>query len=382
MKTTRALLLFVAAITVTSCSKPTDMLTVINSDGSCYREFSECPDSAFLTGNFSDDHNPFPAKVDSTWKFAWKYKESQLRTDFPISKEVFDSLKDFRLSNNNIEGRKNKGNILVFARKNYKSVEEMDTVFRFKSSNSWSDLNVKHRLKTKFCWFYTYYTYTEIYPKIETGFKIPVEKYLTKDEAMYWLTGQPDIVKGMNGVEMREFAGTIENKFQQWYNENLWTQEFSVLLSNYHLLKTPPVSQSELSALQDSIFNSKVKQAEDFKMDQILDDFFKTKAFASFWDEKNNPMKKYESELKDAKYIQYFDKEFAYKLILPGKIIQSNNAIVQGDTLIWKLTAYRLTPADYVIEAQSRKANIWAVLITGIVILLAIGSLIWKPKRR
>ncbi len=79
--------------------------------------------------------------------------------------------------------------------------------------------------------------------------------------------------------------------------------------------------------------------------------------------------------------MKYFEKEFAYKLILPGKIIQPNNAIVQGDTLVWKLSAYRLIPADYVIEAQSRKANIWAFLLTGVIVLLAVGSFLWRPKR-
>ena len=381
MKSTVFHLLFIVALAVSSCSEPTDMLTVINADGSCYREFTECPDSAFLTGDFSEDHNPFPAVVDSTWEFAWRYKDSELRKDFPISKEAFDSLKDFQFSNSKFEGQKNKGSILVYARKSYTSVEEMDSLFHLKPSNEWSDLKVKHHLETKFRWFYTYYTYRETYPKIETEFNIPVEKYMTKDEALWWFTGQPDIVQGMNGVEIREFAGNIENKFQQWYNDNLWSQEYKVLLVNYKLVKNAPVSETELAGLQDSIFNTKVKDTEDFKMEQILDDFFQTKAFSAFWNEENSPMTQYESDRKDSKFMKYFEKEFAYKLILPGKIIEPNNAIVQGDTLVWKLSAYRLIPADYVIEAQSRKANTWAFLLTGVIVLLAVGSFIWKPKR-
>ena len=381
MKTTAFQLLFIVVLAVSSCTEPTDMLTVINADGSCYREFTECPDSAFLTGDFSEDHNPFPAVVDSTWEFAWRYKDSELRKDFPIHPEVFDTLKDFSFQDAKLAGRKTKDEIVVFARKNYKSVEEMDTTFHLKASHSWSDLKVKHHLETKFRWFYTYYTYRETYPKIETEFNIPVDKYMTADEATWWFTGQPDITKGMIGVEVREFAGNIENKFQQWYNDNLWSQEYKVLLVNYKLVKNAPVSETELAGLQDSIFNTKVKDTEDFKMEQILDDFFQTKAFSAFWNEENSPMTQYESDRKDSKFMKYFEKEFAYKLILPGKIIQPNNAIVQGDTLVWKLSAYRLIPADYVIEAQSRKANTWAFLLTGIIVLLAIGSFIWKPKR-
>jgi hypothetical protein len=93
-------------------------------------------------------------------------------------------------------------------------------------------------------------------------------------------------------------------------------------------------------------------------------------------------MKKYEDEFENKEFISYFGKSFKYKLILPGKITEPNNAIVKGDTLIWKLTAYHMIPANYVIEAQSRKANVWAFILTGIILIITIGSFIWKPKRK
>jgi len=42
------------------------------------------------------------------------------------------------------------------------------------------------------------------------------------------------------------------------------------------------------------------------------------------------------------------------------------------------LSGERLIPADFTITATSRQTNIWAYVVTAIVILLAIGSWVWK----
>jgi len=67
---------------------------------------------------------------------------------------------------------------------------------------------------------------------------------------------------------------------------------------------------------------------------------------------------------------------------MPGVVTGQNNAVVHGDTLVWNLTTYRMIPADYVIEAQSRKANSWAFILTGLILIIAIGSFVWKPGKR
>jgi hypothetical protein len=60
---------------------------------------------------------------------------------------------------------------------------------------------------------------------------------------------------------------------------------------------------------------------------------------------------------------------------MPGKILEANNAINHGDTLKFNLDAYRMTYKDYEIKATSRKTNTWAFWVTGIIVLLSVGSL-------
>jgi hypothetical protein len=202
---------------------------------------------------------------------------------------------------------------------------------------------------------------------------------MSKEEAQFWFTGKPNLLQGMNGVEIREYMGNLEDKYNKWFMQNSWDDEYKVLINNYDQIVRKPVSKKRLSLMRDTIFNSISENLPDIKMEKNLNKYFKTDVFSELWKNDNSPMKKYEKNFNNQEFVQYFGISFNYKLILPGKIIQSYNATVQGDTLSWRLTAYRMIPADYVIEAQSRKANIWAFMLTGIIIIIAVGSFFWKP---
>ena len=386
MKPTIKLVLYFAVLFVASCTQPSDMLTVIAPDGSCYREFTANANPLFLSGDTTGKLNPFPVDIDASWKITWKYKNSKLQTTFPVKKSVLDSILKNTSSVIEIKKKWNSDqsspDLIVYASKNYKSVNEMDTLFKLKRSHPWSSFRVKHLLDTKFRWFYTYYRYTETYPKLVTNFDIPIEKYMTKEEALFWFTGKPDLVEGMNGVEIREYVGSLEDNFHKWFNKNLWDSEYKILLENYDNIARIQVSKERLTSLRDSIFNAKVNKAEDFKMEQILDDYFKTGIFSTYWKTEDCPMAKFEHDFNNQGSILFFGGAFKYKLIMPGKVTHQNNAVVHGDTLVWNLTAYRMIPSNYVIEAQSRKANIWAFILTGLILVIAIGSFIWKPGKR
>ncbi|HEY5508224.1 MAG TPA: hypothetical protein VIK29_06090, partial [Paludibacter sp.] len=132
--------------------------------------------------------------------------------------------------------------------------------------------------------------------------------------------------------------------------------------------------------LEDSIYYSKFNNQDDIDLEKTLNAFFKTVVFSELWNNDNSPMKRFENELsKEFKFI--FQPTFNYKLILPGKVIQADGAIIQSDTLIWKLSSQRFVQSDFIIEAQSRKTNIWAFILTGIVFLIAAGSFVWRPKK-
>lgn len=381
MKTKSFFFIFSVISFSTSCIQQSDILTVIKSDGSCYREYSENADDDFLLGNMSEKHNPFTTTVDSTWDFCWYYKNSGLRTDFPLKKTVLDSIKKLYPSNDKSKFRLSKDEIVVIARRNYKTVEEFDGGLVIKTTTTFSQIKAKHKLNKKFRWFYTYYTYRETYPKLALKLDIPIEKYMAKNEAQFWFTGKPNIFKGMNGLEMKDSLQTLENKYQSWINDNIWAIEFKGLLENFDKLSQKPVSKEQMKNLEDSIYNSKFNNTDNVNLEKTLNAFFNTATFSELWKNENSPMKKYEKDL-SGQFIFLFQATFNYKVVLPGKITQASDAIIQGDTLIWKLSSQRLVLSELTLEAESRTVNLWAFILTGIIGVFTVLGYLWKSKRK
>lgn len=446
---------------VVSCSEPTDMLTVIREDGSCYRQFATYASPEFLLGDTAASLNPFPVDIDTSWHISWKYGNMELCTVFPITKSKLDSLvkaeiakqvdtanattnsanlpnlsanqptstsksndaginakikkSDVKVSVkmksespmsahlqdsiqqvvqnledtlrqevdnalNVSEPKKNEFKVWVVARHDYTTVDEMAKQFRLKSKHEWSDKKIVYQLKKNFRWFYTYFTYNETYPRIQQKFDVPIDQYLTKEEADFWFTGNKSLIQGMNGIEIRELTGRIEDKYNLWFAHNSWNAEYKVVLANYHKIKHPPVSYNTLKAMSDTIFAKAKVNLENFDMKKELNNHFKTNAFSDLWEMENSPMKAFENEY-NTSLLKGFGDSFNYKLVLPGKIVRPNDAVIQGDTLVWRLTSYRLIQNDFRIEAQSRKANVWAFVVSGLLLVLAIGSFVWKAKK-
>lgn len=376
MKTIPSFLFFIAVLFLCSCTDKTEMLTVINADGSCYREFIEDVDSSFMVGDTSAKANPFVVKVDSSWTVSWKLKGTSFSTKFPLKASQVDSL----LKNKPDSAKANSFTVKIH--KDFRSVQDMAASFKLKANHAWNDLPVTYRLTTKFRWFYTFYTYRETYPVLKTNFDIPTDNYMTKDEANFWFTGEPNMLKGMNGMEIREFVGDLETKYNRWLANCFWDAQFKVLLTHYDRIKQQPVSKDSLSVLRDRIFESIEDPTQDFKMEKILNKFFKTNVFSVLWKSEDGPMKKYDDSFEKQPFTKYFQASFTYKLQMPGTIVSHNNAAVKDNILIYSLTAERMIKNDYTILAESRKTNIWAFILTALIALVALGSCFYKPKKK
>ena len=380
MKTLKKTLFCTALLLAVSCSDaPNKMLTIINTDGSCQREFSAYADSAFMAGYINDKNNPFPIEIDSNYSIVWQYKGGEIRADFPISQLMYDSIILSDTTTSKLTRKKD--DFRVFAIRSYKSIEEMSEKFKLKPSHTWNTMDVKYSFERNFRFFYTYFTFTESYPQIETPFETPIENYMSKEEADFWFTGKPDLTQGMNGLEIREYTGELEKNYEKWFSKNMWNLEYEVLVEHYDMLKNQPVSKDELICLRDTVFELSYQNGDvTGEMSVHLDKYFKTNVFSEFWEIENSPMGKFDEDFENQDFMSFFESSFDYQLIMPGKIVYTNGTN-RNDTLNLNLTAYRMFRGDYIIEAQSRKINAWMLVLTGIFAITAITIFVYKRRR-
>lgn len=371
-------LYLIAILLITLSCKPKsniNMLTVIHADGSCDKEFQNTVDWLFMIGDTTiKNSTAFPVKIDTAvWQVSWQYQDGEIHTRFPLTLADLQSLK--------IDTTKSDAHFQLKIRKHFNSVDEMS---RFEPINAWNHAKIHYSLNKQFRWFYTYYTYTETYPKLQIAKDLtPVSKYFTDEEAQYWFSGTPDLSRGMNGLETNDLNKNLEEKYNRWLSHILWNEYYKVYVENYDKLNLK-LSQAEFTQLSDTLFEKEGKAAFDLEkpnLDKVLDKHFQTKTFSEFAGKNDSLFNlAIDKLLKSDLFLEEI--HCNYSLQLPGKILSGNYYSQTDDgALHWNVTSVRMFLQDYVIRAESRKTNGWAFFIAFIVLLAAVLSY-FVPKKR
>ncbi|MFW5656169.1 MAG: hypothetical protein ACOC0C_01025 [Bacteroidota bacterium] len=152
-------------------------------------------------------------------------------------------------------------------------------------------------------------------------------------------------------------------------------------MDNVEKINNTDITKDTLLVMKDEIYKSypgKVDLFEDFNA-KILDSMFSTMAFSSLLE--NTPEIETRVEEKLA-FIDYFDQTIDYKLKMPGTILESNARDIPGDTLHWKVDAYRFAVDDYTVYAKSKHMNNGIIIISFIILLVFIMSFMNYMRNR
>jgi len=358
-------ILWIVLVAALYSCEPENMTTIVHADGSCERIFIAKATDAFIKGDSAS--NPFPVSIDKNWKLEWQYDDEEKLKAWPLTswtRQPQDSLKQIK----------------VYATRKFASASEMANNFRFNTKSKWNDLIPQPVFEKKFRWFYTYYSYSETYPRLPIKFPMPMEKYMSKEEADYWLTGMPAFDKGISGMELYEKLSVMKEKFERWASANGWEFQYAIVLRNLDQFPGNPGYEKmlkEKDRIYKSVSNEKKEDHKVSNIGEVLNKYFQTNAFAPLLNEQNEISKEVNNPVEMAKLNDYTSTYFKYRLIMPGQLLTANGLIKQ-DTILWSLDATKMLNSDYTLTATSKKMNIWAVIVSGLVVMLAIVLLFRK----
>ena len=269
---------------------------------------------------------------------------------------------------------------MVHVKKDYKSVEEMSAqIYRAERSHlvKVEGIKASSQLEKHFKWFYTDYTFTETFANEDsTLFPIPLSQFLSADTASFWFTGQPDLTRSLSGAEMKEMLDGIEKKVSQWSNANWFVEICKVISDHYDKVKNPPVSKERFISICDSlvmlpcVLNPKDSESVEEGFD-LLHDVFQSDVYTEF-------LQPYEGGLGQYGGLLSFGN--SYDLVMPGRVLDAGMGEYDGEVIHYRLGGERMIPGDYTITATSRVTNVWAFIVTILVVLLAIGSFFYRRK--
>ena len=379
MKTNRILTLVAAAVLLmTSCSNDDErMLTIINEDGTCSREMTFHPDQETVMAPLNEPIQSNGLHFGPDWERTWSVKGDSVRHACPMTQEQWDSLM-------NVWSKQDKPQTgLMHVNRKYQNVSEM--------SDSLTQA-VRHLFKATasldkhFKWFYTDYTYKETLASTDLNqiFPVPLDRFVSADSASYWFTGEPNLAAGLTGAEQKEMLDEIETRISQWFCACTMSNIYAHVWKNYDEVKNPPVSEEQFWALKDSVIMSPaVRNLNLFgninQVSNIFKDFYQSDAYTPLFSDSTRWERLLEIKYEDYERLVTMKPMLEY--MMPGKVIDSGNGVVEGNVVRYRFSGERLIPHPFEVAITSRVTNVWAFVVTALVILLAIGCLFYRRIR-
>ena len=111
----------------------------------------------------------------------------------------------------------------------------------------------------------------------------------------------------------------------------------------------------------------------------ILEDFFHSNAYTPLFNDTKAWDKRLDEKYKYYSFLVTMKPMLDY--VMPGKVIDAGNGVVEGNVVHYKFSGERLIPHPYNVTITSRVTNIWAFIVTFFVIAIAIGSFFYRKKK-
>lgn len=364
MKTIIKLIAIIATVALTSCKNDYQcaLTTIVNEDGSITREYTMNVDSTSLVGRLNVTPDSM-LRFDNSWQLSWSIKDDSVRRQFPIDSVTYAKLKAKY-------GKKVCDTISVNAAKSYMTADDVanETCFRVGRF----EIKPSIRLEKSFRFFRTSYRYTESYPEVKLNLSVPLSRYLTKEEMGYWFAGEPNLVQGLNGIETDDIVQYLKAQFTKWIAANIFELHYQAILKNYGKVATGAITKQQFTAKHDILMSQFVNESSakdlDLNMTTWMADKLRTHAYDGILRD-DTIMSEVEAPLNDLMELMMFKVD--YKLQMPGGFVLSR-----------QLTGSRLIAGGFCVEPQVSVPNIWAYILTLIILLASVVGLIYCKRQK
>ena len=221
-------------------------------------------------------------------------------------------------------------------------------------------------LSKRFRWFYTYYDYRAEFKSLKEILPLALDEYITPEQRELFFRGE-NPPQGWNGLEMYYLLDDVNRKFAQWYSDAVFYTLCDIIKPYCTKVQTAVVEGCKAEFMKD-IDRDLVFVMEPDTFVERLAELYPQAGFEDVYRTNEQALK--ESYKESSKLISYFGYSFVYSVGLPGKYFEGNAVDFIDANPSWKVDAFRLVDGDLVLEAVSRKVNVWAFVLTFALIIL------------
>jgi hypothetical protein len=341
MKTRHLVFGLVVLISTLSACREITVRTIVNTDGSFTRMITISGDSAEA---FKKD---LPYPLDTHWVMTSK------------------------------EDTAGKGKFIVTYTKHYKNCEELQAEISL--DTSWKKQLVRHiDIRKRFGFFYSYIEYKEVYSAANPFTTLPFKDHLTPED-LRWLIRGRAILSPSDSIKSK----AAENKTMAYLLESAAAEAEKILTEGILKLNDPRLDAKRVPEYHDSIrvflTNSK------FSYEGELIDAYRTWTGNRAADRlKELQPLLFREFLEKTRFIDHFFtmEGFQVEAVMPGLITGTNSTALSGNQVSWDLFPMAFLLEDYTMEVGSRVINVWAFILSGLILLGLISLLVVKSIKK
>lgn len=327
----------VALFALASCDNPMILQTKVNEDGSLNKIITFDKAGQKLAGE-----NIFGISEKNGWAMKKTKSSDSATTKSDERKYRFQFSKQFA-SDEQMNSELDKNS---------------DTLFRIHS-----------HFEKKFRWFYTYIRYSETIRPINRFKKIDPKDYFNTEDSLF-IRRLPVEGKTISRADSLYLQMLNEKIYDRFANMAIFHETYPILeemIVKNHLDKK---WLDTLARKKEFIYKMLTKDQGDFSPQKVIDTL-KIPMPAKNADKEFERLSKgldsrldFMSFARDGKYLIEFE--------MPWSVVSSNADSVAGNKLYWRPLVHKFVYMDYEMVAESRKLNVWGVVIAAVVIGLTV----------
>lgn len=240
---------------------------------------------------------------------------------------------------------------------------ESDSLFRVKAS-----------FQKSFRWFYTYIRYEETIRPIDRFKLISADDYFTPEDRSF-LNRLPGEGADITMADSSFLESLNDRIFKYYANRGLYFEQMDVLKKYITKNNLAPQWLDTLNKHEDYIYESINKDDSDDeglkgdpKFAFMMADSLGIPLTQTAEKEFDELSKDLNQRIRFMNYAQYG--KYTIVFDMPWTVTKTNADSVAGNKLFWRPIVTKFAIQDYTVFAESRKLNVWVVILSAIIIVV------------
>jgi len=226
-------------------------------------------------------------------------------------------------------------------------------------------------LERRFLWFYSDLTYRERYSRWNPFGAVPLSAYLSAGEIARAMRAQGgDAAHQAADSAAREKLG---RRWTEWTYRDMFEDYFGELMTGVRLLGDPELPGAAVAACKEDLFSrGRMMWASPAALDTlgtIVRAAVHNPRVQRAIDANAAGFARHQRKL--SRVARVMGKLTQVAIGMPGSVIETNAAVVDGNRGVWKGVAEMSYTADYELRIASRIVNWWCIAITALLVLAA-----------